>query len=141
MDIRFFKESLGIPKYIMPQIPNDKIEDFLNSLPCDTYDSDIELYFIRPTQSTYLEEKVADKHKYFKTSNDGESYGIKTLILSEDFYLLNGHHSYLGLVRTDYTATVNVTIVNMKMVELLLHACLYEHSYTQSYKELSGTII
>ena len=63
----------------MPQIPNNKIGEFLDTLPCDKYLDDLEIYFIRPTQSTYLEEKVDKKHQYFKTTNNGESYDIKTL--------------------------------------------------------------
>lgn len=138
--IKTFEDSLGIPREIMPQIPNNKIDDFLGSLPCDKSHSDLELYFIRPTQSTYLEEKVDKKHQYFKTTYNGESYDIKTLIVSKDFYLLDGHHNYLGLLRTDLSTTVKVIIVAMSMPELLLRASLYKHSYIQSYEELGETL-
>lgn len=130
--------GMGIPREIMPQIPNDKLDDFLSSLSCETKLKLVEIQTISPTQDTYLEEKVLSKKKYFEDNQD--DYFLKTLIVSQAGFLLDGHHNFLGLMLVDKTALVKIRVVAMSMAELLVRATLYEHSYVQSYEELFTTV-
>lgn len=137
MEIGEFHGSLGVPREVMPQIRNDRINEFLDSLPCDVLEEKTVIRWIKPTQTTYLVEKVLSKEKYFRETKD---YKFKKLIVSSDNYLLDGHHNYLGLKNADPWAQVLVGRVPMKMAELLLWAARCDHSYTQTFEELQKQI-
>ncbi len=145
MDIRYFKDlsffmykdRLDIPREIMPQIRNDKLESFLDELPCNKRQYAVGAMEIKPTQDTYLQEKVEQKKAYFQNT---EECHMKTLIISKDMYLLDGHHNWLGFLRSERSEQLVVQKVNMTMAELLLRASNYEYSTVQSYEELAEQV-
>lgn len=132
MNIEKFNNSLGVPRELMPQINTDKIQDFLDWLPCDHTIAQVKVCVLKPTQTSYFVDKVDAKVAYFQENG----CDIKPLIVSSDMYLLDGHHNYLGVIRVDGNTFVNVCIVALPMAALLLHARDYIYSYTQNWEEL-----
>ncbi len=133
MDIRKFDNSLGIPREVMPQIPTELIETFVYSLPVFSRKEMRHVRDIKPTQDCFMMEKVLQKQQKFEAGLP--DLRVKTLILSSDMYLLDGHHNWAGLLRMNPEYLVSVIIVPIPMTELLIRATLCEYSTTQSYEE------
>ena len=138
-DIRKFGgRSLGIPREIMPQIATKHIMDFVQSLPVSSERVIMHVGDIKPTQDSYMMEKVLQKQEYFEEHIN--NLKVKTLIISNDNYLLDGHHNYMGLCKVNPDILVSVIRVDIPMTELLIRATLYKNATTQSYEESYETL-
>jgi hypothetical protein len=123
--------SLGIARKDMPQIKEVDIPHFLKRLESEgaiVTDLQLPVNKLFPTQKEINPERVKDK---INTSNR------KPLIISKDYYILDGHHQWMAMRIEDAFQLVDVHMVNMKMDELLRFARAYERT---SFKNINGEV-
>lgn len=149
--IYFCRENLGIPRKKMPQLRGDIFERtsdirmFLNDLiesGVDVYDEYIEVCRLRSTQKNIEGKKV---RRFLETLEKARgnlnrkrtskylskrylNYLInlgKPIIISRDYYILDGHHRWAAILSWDFIdkkddeLKLNVKMVDLDMAELI----------------------
>lgn len=129
--------SLGIPRSKMPQIKQDKIDDFLKYLKQEKVTiSNVQLPAdeIKPTQ------RELDSVKVEKIIKDILNHNIKDqkYIISSDNYILDGHHRWAAYIEVSPKTKLNCQRVSIPMTKLLELAHQFEGV---GYKEIHETAI
>jgi len=109
--------TLGIPRATMPQIASDDLEDFflqLKSKGIRTEKIVLAAHEINPTQNEIDSEKVA-----------GWVLGKKPLVISQDNFILDGHHQWAAALVADTGTELDCIKVDVPIVKLLDYARNY----------------
>lgn len=111
-------DHMGISRSDMPQIERKYIGEFveqLRAIGVSVVSRQIRISFLRPTQNEINRSKVEKKIKDF--TEKGES--PKPLIISNDSYILDGHHQWAALSDIDPGTLVDCLVVDLPMTRLL----------------------
>ena len=124
----FCADTKGIPRVEMPQLDEQQTKDFQKYLKSEGYKVSKEKQFashLRATQNELNGGKVA--HGAQKIQENGGK--VKSIIVSDDDYILDGHHAWaakLGLDAADNKLEndlkMNVVRVDIKITKLLEEA-------------------
>jgi hypothetical protein len=129
-----FENSKGYDREDMPQIPRNYIPDFISYVAMGGHAVEpafVSISSLKPTQSMYDLGKVQNKMETFNPE-----HRIKTFIISEDNYLLDGHHTYQALLRLMPNRAVHVIQCDLKIEDLIKVAEEYEYSSKETFEDL-----
>lgn len=129
------KESLGKKREQMPQVDTDTIEEFRSKLEENGVKSNsvmMTIDNIKPTQGELNDKKVSDmiKKKY--------DWKSRIYLVSNDNYLLDGHHAYAVGLEDDPEQEVVAVKFDVDISELLKRANLMKMT---SKVELNGKVL
>lgn len=132
-DIRISPETYGIARASMPQIDDtERFLSFLESRGVSYYRMHTYPEQIKLTQKDFDLEKVCDM---LNTGEVEKFYGME-LIVSEDRYVLDGHHRLLALHNhTNGHKLARFVKVELPMTKLLNLAYEYDGAYTKQVTE------
>lgn len=125
-DIALYKNSKGIKRIDMPQISSDNVSDFikfLNDRGIKSKKEKIVVNKLKPTQKEFNPSKVG------KLQTAPINVLNKTIIKSNDDYILDGHHRMSALLGLDAHAKMNVISVDLSIKELLAIAKEYPKTF------------
>jgi len=137
-DVEVFvpKKNLGISRSQMPQIKSTKVPEFLKWL---------------EDQGVRVSREIAQASKLFATQREINNVKVKQMasdpvmgqnlakpvIVSDDNYLLDGHHRWLALLTQDEKARMPIIRVGLGIRELLDMARGYEGV---GYKDIAASV-
>jgi|GEM_PF-2899861 len=123
--------SLGVPRDDMPQIRSDLVPEFLRWLTAQRVPhrrTRVQVDKIKATQREIDIDKVASM-----VASAPEKSLAKPVIISKDFYLLDGHHRWLALVNKDPAYKIEAVQVGIPIWKLLAYAREFPQA---SYKQM-----
>lgn len=119
-DIHVPKGSLNIPRAKMPQIRSDLVPEFVDELEAAGVRVErmkkIGVAKLKPTQQEINNEKVV------KMLSAPPSVLAKPVIVSKDFYILDGHHRWLALLNSKPDFKIQTYFVHLPIRQLLKRA-------------------
>jgi hypothetical protein len=110
------KENLDIPRRNMPQIKTkhlDKFKDWVKDQGFKTEKDYIPAKDLKPTQKDFNTKKV------FEILNNDPEKLKKTILVSKDNYIIDGHHKWLAHYNIDENKKIDVLKVNLEVEDLL----------------------
>jgi hypothetical protein len=118
---KYFKSNLGYKREALPQIDKENLNSFLNLM--DAYLTDygllkhgiFKIKDLKPTQDKIDEEKVIN---IINTKLKGEGKAFP-YIISEDNYLLDGHHNWAADLEDDENKEVYCFKINKNIKDLI----------------------
>lgn len=106
--------GFNIARSEMPQIEDqEKFADYLESLGYDVMAVAISPKILKPTQIEFDQAKV--------DSIKGSKSDLQPIIVSDDYFVLDGHHRYFAALQMD-VANIPVYYVGVGINKLLRHA-------------------
>lgn len=114
------KDSLGVPRAQMPQIPSAHADEFLDDLHrkgVKTQPGEMRVGDLKPTQA----ELNLDQMETLGKKLPPEKLRSPVMV-SSDHYILDGHHRWGELLRQDPDSTIQVNKVGLPIKELLAAA-------------------
>jgi len=119
-------DSLGIPRHEMPQIKSDFVRKYFSFL----QKKGIQMMktLISPLKLKGTQDKI-DLNKVNKYIKDPCSTGLfgKRILISNDFYVLDGHHHWMAMKNGFPNRMMKVYMINAPIQTLL--------SITQNFKK------
>jgi adenylate kinase family enzyme len=135
------KDGLNISRELLPQVANADLPDYFNWLKTNKQIScittELPVSSLHPSQGDFNEEKIAElmTHRLEELK--------KPIIVSSDFFVLDGHHRWLALLNMDQNDTIPVVMTNVKIMDLLAATKEYPKSFTrtvvESFKSMIGS--
>ena len=119
--------SMGIKREDMPQISGKDIPEFLKHLQVKgigVVETEMSVEELKPTQGELETDKADRILKNAKEALKGR------IFVSEDGYVLDGHHRWLALLREDRDNMVDVYEIKLNAKEALK----VMHSFSKSFK-------
>lgn len=126
-------KSLGIPRSKMPQVSSRYISDyikFLKSNGIGVKSKKFKVSDVKMTQKEINQNKVLGLMK-----GDNREHLAKPVVISNDGYILDGHHRILALYNLDNDATINTIQVNLPIQKLLDITFTYPNVFTKNVEE------
>lgn len=117
--MKYLKENIEVPKIgmtfsrsLMPQIDNhDEYLKYLDDKKISYVKQKLPTSELKSTQMEFNKDKVAEM------MNSREA--VKPIIVSNDGYILDGHHRWLADYNKDKNAKTRSIIVNLPILELM----------------------
>lgn len=132
------KSDINIERALMPQINSKDVQDFLkwlkNEHGVSSTAKKVPITKVKPSQGEFNPEKIAAMMQK-NLSND------KPAIMSNDFYILDGHHRFAADLNKNRNSKFSVYWVDMPFMDLIQAARLYNKSYTKQIHETINTSI
>lgn len=135
---RNLSEEIEVPKIgmtfsraLMPQIKSDKIPSFLDHLKSKDIEHKIEKLPVKELRATQSEFDLTKVDQMIGQRSDTK------IVVSNDGYIMDGHHRWLADYNTDKESKISAIVVDLPILELLRVA--KEYSGTE-YKPLTKTI-
>lgn len=128
------KNSLGITRSEMPQIPSAALPEFLSQLKSkgvSVKPGERKVGELKPTQAELNTEQMETLGKKLPPEKLRSA-----VMISSDDYILDGHHRWGELLRQDPNNTIKVNQVNLPIRELLKEANNFEGV---TYKDVGAT--
>lgn len=122
-----------IPRHLMPQIPKDKLKEFcsyLESVGVKTFEDSKPLNWFKPVQKHVNLEKVNN------LVNNRSKIDSSPLIVTEDGYLVDGHHRWVAANKL-HLDLMPVVVCCCPLKEFLKVAHDFDHTYVKSVSELT----
>jgi hypothetical protein len=130
------RESFDIPRTQMPQIAKEDLPDFVASLEEQGVNSEITtapVASLKPTQNEIGLEKIAKNAAKTK-----KKLSKKTIIVSKDDFILDGHHGWAGMMVRDPSFSAQIMKVDLPFSKLLDESRKYKKV---GYKEVGQNAI
>jgi hypothetical protein len=117
--MKYLKENIEVPKIgmtfsrsLMPQIDNhDEYLKYLDDKKISYVKQKLPTSELKSTQMEFNKDKVAEM------MNSREA--VKPIIVSNDGYILDGHHRWLADYNKDKNAKTRSIVVNLPILELM----------------------
>jgi hypothetical protein len=119
--MKYLKENIEVPKIgmtfsrsLMPQIDSHKMDEYLNYL------TGKQIGYVKqklPTSELKSTQMEFDKGKVAEMMNSGKP--AKPIVVSNDGYILDGHHRWLADYNKDKNAQTSAIVVNLPILELM----------------------
>ena len=117
--MKYLKENIEVPKIgmtfsrsLMPQIDNhDEYLKYLDDKKISYVKQKLPTSELKSTQMEFNKDKVAEM------MNSKEA--VKPIIVSNDGYILDGHHRWLADYNKDKNAKTRSIVVNLPILELM----------------------
>ncbi len=110
-------KSFGMKRKDMPQIKEKHMKGFMEFVERfgGTIDNaEVEVKKLKPTQNEINNTKV----KKFQKAKD-KKFLYKNVVISNDNYLLDGHHRWAALMGIDSKSKINCVKIDLPMKELI----------------------
>ncbi len=125
-----------LPRHSLPQIPNDKFDDFRKYME----DNDISSKLIRlPVTHIKPIQKHLNKNKIKSIISDGDV--SNPVIISNDNYLLDGHHRWAAELVRDSSSKIICLQFNCSITTLLEFGHMFDGSFVRSISEATIYIV
>lgn len=127
--------ALNISREHMPQITSNWIDHFLTELSLDGIafkEEKLISKILKPTQSEFNMSKV----KRMKHVS-----GDKPIIVSRDFYILDGHHRWLAVYNQDKNRKINCIMIDLPILDLINRARNFKNASFRSVNETIKHIV
>lgn len=135
---RNLSEEIEVPKIgmtfsraLMPQIKSDKIPSFLEHLKSKDIEHKIQKLPVKELRATQSEFDLTKVDQMIGQRSDTK------IVVSNDGYIMDGHHRWLADYNTDKESKITAIVVDLPILELLRVA--KEYSGVE-YRPLSETI-
>jgi hypothetical protein len=124
----FCAETKGIPRVKMPQLPDEKAQEFQKYLTDKGFTAQVgqeKAAYLKATQSELVGVKVSGIMGYFRTKDASED---PPLFISKDNYVIDGHHRWAARVGLDAEnnklgqTSLNVIRINLPIIDCLAQA-------------------
>jgi hypothetical protein len=119
-DVHVPEGSLNIPRAKMPQIRSDLVPEFVDELAASGVRVDrmkrVGVSRLKPTQKEINNDKVR------KMLTAPPTVLAKPVIVSKDFYILDGHHRWLALLNSKPDFKIQTYFVHLPIRQLLKRA-------------------
>lgn len=119
--------AFGLPRSQMPQLKDiEQFKNYLTQLGI-TYSEDVgSMSLYKPTQVEFDEYKVRNINLEWRRNPDSAQH-TKPVILSDDDFVLDGHHRYFAAIRANQPIKyIQVSLPINKLLKLALE-------YTEAY--------
>lgn len=119
-------QSLGITRIDMPQIPSKMRDEFLKGLHVQVVRQKLDPTTLKPTQDQLDGYKVG---KLYHDLTHGKYDGAKPIIVSQDNYIIDGHHHWgakVAMYQSDPSTTIEADVVHMSHANLLAAAHAFD---------------
>jgi len=128
----FVHDSLGIPRYKMPQIRSDSKKeyfDYLKNKNIEVVKKKIPLQDLRCTQRELNTFNV--EYKIEKMKKSGK---VKPIIVSQDGYVLDGHHSFQAARIINNKALYPCFVVMLNIKDLMSLTCKFKKAEFEEFQ-------
>lgn len=118
------ESSLDIPRTLMPQIAKEHLPDFMKSLQDQGVTSEMTtapVSSLHPSQNEIGLDKIAKN-----AMKSRKKLAEKTLIVSSDDYIVDGHHGWAGMMVKDQDMEAKIMKINLPFKELLEKTRAYD---------------
>lgn len=132
------KDHLKIPRDKMPQIEGDVKADFLHELRrrgVSVVHEEVEVSKLKATQKEIFSEKVEGM-----AESGAAALTVKPLLVSSDYYILDGHHRWAAILSLDASYLVPIRKIHMLMEELLKEAQEFEGAEFRDLKDRKAVL-
>lgn len=127
------ERSLGFTRVLLPQIAEKNLPDFLNNwLPSQGiqyFKSHMKPSSLYPAQGEFNMEKVRYMIK------NPETVYKKPLIVSNDDYILDGHHRWVAAENINPNTSIKTIVVNKPILQLLSLTKQYQKAINKTVNE------
>lgn len=135
---RNLKEEIEVPKIgmtfsraLMPQIKSDKMPSFLKHLEKQNITHVVQKLPVKELRSTQSEFDLSKVDQMIGQRSDTK------IVVSNDGYIMDGHHRWLADYNTDKESKINAIVVDLPILELMRIA---KEFAGVEYKPLTETI-
>jgi len=148
-DLEYFVESLethglGIPhqsdiaigRSLMPQIQSADVKEFLEFMKSQGIKSKrvkVHMKHLKPSQSEFSGKKVTVLMRRVKAGE--QPFANKTILISNDGYILDGHHRWLTKYNLDTSSDDNVIELDAPIMDLIHIAKRFPKTFYKSVNE------
>lgn len=116
VEVAKFNNSIGIPRNELPQIDHKYHDDILKKLKNDSIEykiGKVSCNKLKPSQDNLNKDKV-------QGMLDDESYNEdRTLFVSKEGYIVDGHHTWAAKYSYDKNMPITVVMVKMNIIDLI----------------------
>lgn len=127
------KTGLNIARASLPQVKSTDVPDYLRWLSqhkhYTSFKTEMPVASLFPSQGNFNQSKI----RAFMTHKRDELR--KPVIVSADYFLIDGHHRWLALLNMDPTDTIPVIMVHAKVLDLIAATKEYPKSFTKNVVE------
>jgi hypothetical protein len=135
VEVAKFTKSIGIPRNELPQIDFDHYDDILSSLKKSGIDcviGKVSCDKLKPSQDDLNKEKV-------QSMLDNGSYNEdRTLFVSKEGFIVDGHHTWAAKYSYDKKMPIKVVMVKMNIIDLINWFNSQDFTYTKEIHESKG---
>lgn len=133
-DLYLPQHGLNIERSSLPQIKSTDLPDFINWLAnkkqVTSTTTEVPVASLYPTQGEYNETKI----RQFM-SKGSDALKERPILISGDYYIVDGHHRVIALLNLDKNDYVPVIQVHMNVADVLAAAKEYPKSNTKPLLE------
>ena len=117
---KYISQNLGYRRSEMPQIPLEHEKEFISYFKAslgtgNVVKTKIPNTSIKPTQADFSTDKIQEKQK-------DKDYLKRNFFISQDFYLVDGHHSWAASLEDSEGHSLNVIIIQLPIEKLIKKA-------------------
>lgn len=116
VEVAKFNNSIGIPRNELPQIDFKYFNNILQSLEKNDIEyksGKVSCDKLKPSQYDLNKEKI-------QSMLDNEAYNEdRTIFVSKEGYIVDGHHYWATKYSYDKTSPINVILVKMNIIDLI----------------------
>ena len=125
--------TIGIPRTDLPQIEDEYHSDILKDMDNDNIsyvNKDMGCKELKPSQDELNLEKISGMR------NEGNHLKSRSIFVSEDNFIVDGHHVWAARMLDDPNMEINCYKVNMNIIDLI--NWFNSHDFTYSKKITEG---
>lgn len=134
-DIKRINKSLGIPRHEMPQIESKNVNDFVKFLKGNGVRVKSKKI---PVRSVKMAQREINGDKVRDLMGAEISNLNKPVIISNDNYILDGHHRVVAILNLDDSYRLDTVFIDLPIEELLKMTKEYPKVF---YKSVSETVL
>lgn len=126
------KSDINISRAQMPQISSKDVPTFLQQLKKEGIafrKKQLPVGILKPSQGEFNPDKIK------KMMKDWQAVKDKPLLVSRDFYIIDGHHRYAGQLNDDPKSKITVIQVQLNVLDLIKKMHDFELSFTKQIHE------
>lgn len=112
-EIEIPKIGMTFSRALMPQIKSDQISNFLNYLTKNDIDFDTKKLPVKELKATQSEFDLTKVDQLIGQRTDNK------IVVSNDGYVMDGHHRWLADYNTNKESKIKAIVVNLPILELL----------------------
>ncbi len=126
-------ESLGIPRTKMPQVPIEAFQKWLHGQGVTTERTTMSVRDMRPSQGEIGLEQIAKN-----VLKPEKKLAKKEIVVSQDNYIVDGHHGWAGKYLKDRDAESKILRINLPIREVLEKAHAFPEVFYKAIGQAHG---
>lgn len=137
VNVQYTKNSIGIPRNQLPQIDFktfDTVKNDLENVGIEYACGSIKCNKLKPQQLDLNQDKIT------KMIDDKVYDEPRTIFVSKEGYIVDGHHGWAAKLEHDQDSTIDVIAVNMCIIDLINWFNSRDDSYQIEIYEQKGKL-